>query len=184
AYANQVDLGAFFGDDWRVKPNLTVSLGLRWETQTNIHDWRDWAPRVGFAWAPGQRKNNPRPKTVIRGGFGMFYYRLSEGTVLAAERVNGINQQSFVILNPGFFPLIPSISQISQFARGQTIQEISSLLRAPYIMQSAIGVDRQLPHNITVSVNYMNSHGVHQFRSRNINAPLPGTYTGIQGSGV
>ncbi len=184
AYVDQVDLGAFIGDDWRVRPNLTVSLGLRWETQTNIHDWKDWAPRIGFAWAPAQSKNNPRPKTVIRGGFGMFYDRLSEGSVLAAERFNGINQQSFVISNPDFFPLIPPISQISQFARGQTIQQISSLLRAPYIMQSAIGVDRQLPHNITVSVNYMNSHGVHQFRSRNINAPLPGTYTGVQGSGV
>ncbi len=58
---NQVDVGAFVGDDWRVKPNLTLSLGLRFETQTNIHDWHDWAPRIGFAWAPGQSKNNPRP---------------------------------------------------------------------------------------------------------------------------
>ena len=184
AEVGQVDLGAFIGDDWRVRPNLTLSLGLRWETQTNIHDWRDWAPRIGFAWAPGQSKNNPRPKLVVRGGFGMFYDRLSEGNVLSAERFNGLLQQSYVISNPDFFPLIPPISQISQFARGQTIQQISSILRAPYIMQSAIGVDRQLPHNITVSVNYMNSHAVHQFRSRNINAPLPGTYTGVQGSGV
>ena len=58
---NLVDVGAFVGDDWRVKPNLTLSLGLRFETQTNIHDWHDWAPRIGFAWAPGQSKNNPRP---------------------------------------------------------------------------------------------------------------------------
>jgi outer membrane receptor protein involved in Fe transport len=77
---NQVDVGAFVGDDWRVKPNLTLSLGLRFETQTNIHDWHDWAPRVGFAWAPGQSKNNPRPKTVFRGGFGIFYDRVSEQT--------------------------------------------------------------------------------------------------------
>ncbi len=78
ANVNQVDVGAFVGDDWRVKPNLTLSLGLRFETQTNIHDWHDWAPRIGFAWAPGQSKNNPRPKTVFRGGFGIFYDRVSE----------------------------------------------------------------------------------------------------------
>ena len=57
---NTTDVGAFLGDDWRVKPNLTLSLGLRFETQTQIHDWHDWAPRVGFAWAPGQSK-------IIRG---------------------------------------------------------------------------------------------------------------------
>jgi hypothetical protein len=184
ANVSQVDLGTFVGDDWRVKPNLTVSMGLRWETQTNIHDWRDWAPRVGFAWAPGQSKNNPRPKTVFRGGFGIFYDRFSESSVLNAERFNGINQQSYTVTNPDFFPVIPSLSQIAGFAQGQTIQEYSSKLRAPYILQGAIGIDRQLPHNITVSVNYMKSHGVHEFRSRDINAPLPGTYTGLRGSGV
>jgi len=180
----QVDLGAFVGDDWRVRPNLTLSLGLRWETQTNIHDWHDWAPRIGFAWAPGQSKNNPRPKTVFRGGFGFFYDRFSAGNSLTAERFNGINEQAFLVANPLFFPTIPSVSQISQFARGQSIQVIDSNLRAPYIMQGAIGIERQLPKNITVAVNYLSSHGLHQFRSRDINAPLPGTYTGVQGSGV
>src|SRR5262249_14743866 len=177
AYANQVDLGAFFGDDWRVKPNLTLSLGLRYETQTNIHDWHDWAPRIGFAWAPGQRKNNPRPKTVIRGGFGLFYDRFSENNVLTAERYNGITQQQYVLVNPTFYPAIPSISQISQFSTSRTIQEISASLRAPYIMQSAFTVERQLPRNSTVSVSYLNSHGLHHLRSEDINAPAQGTYT-------
>jgi len=185
AEVGQIDLGAFIGDDWRVKPNLTVSLGLRYETQSNIHDWRDFAPRIGFAWAPGQSKNNPRPKTVFRGGFGMFYDRFSEGNVLTAERFNGINQQSLVVTKPPFFPNIPSISQIAQLAEvQQTIQEIDSNLRAPYILQGAIGIERQLPRNITIAVNYLTSHGLHQFRSRDINAPLPGTFTDKPGSGV
>jgi outer membrane receptor protein involved in Fe transport len=50
---HQFDAGIFGGDDWRVRPNLTLSLGLRYETQTNIHDWRDFAPRLAVAWAPG-----------------------------------------------------------------------------------------------------------------------------------
>src|SRR5262249_4137368 len=74
----QVDIGAFVQDDWRVKPNLTLSLGLRYETQTNIHDWRDIAPRLGFAWAPGSGGRQGRAKIVIRGGFGMFYDRIVE----------------------------------------------------------------------------------------------------------
>jgi len=181
ANVNQVDIGAFVGDDWRVKPNLTLSLGLRYETQTNIHDWRDWAPRIGFAWAPGQSKNNPRPKTVFRGGFGIFYDRFSESNVLTAERYNGIAQQQYVIQNPDFYPAIPSISQLT--LKTQTVQEIASSLRAPYIIQSALTVERQLPKNTTLSVSYVNSHGLHEFRSADINAPLPGTYTG-PGTGV
>ena len=58
----------------------------------------------------------------------------------------------------------------------QAIYKIDSHLRAPYIIQSAIGIERQLPKNITLSLNYTNSRGLHQLRSRNINAPLPGTY--------
>ena len=57
---SQVDLGAFVGDDWKVRPNLTINLGLRYETQSNIHDWRDFAPRIGVAWAPGAIRQDRR----------------------------------------------------------------------------------------------------------------------------
>ena len=72
---SQYDVGLFAQDDWRVRPNLTFSYGLRYEWQTNITDHGDFAPRMGFAWAPGNAKNG-RQKTVIRGGFGMFYDRV------------------------------------------------------------------------------------------------------------
>jgi hypothetical protein len=182
---NQVDAGLFVGDDWRVRPNLTLSLGLRWETQTNIHDHSDWAPRVGFAWAPGQlAKGASRPKTVFRGGFGIFYDRFSEQNIETADRFNGVTQQQYVVTNPNFFPNIPTSAELLQYATQQTIHTISSQLHAPYLIQSAFGVERQLPRNTTVAVTYTNSHGLHQLRSRDINAPLPGTFTGTAGSGV
>ncbi len=71
-----------------------------------------------------------------------------------------------------------------QYATQQTIHEISSQLRAPYLIQSAIGVERQLPRNTTLAVTYTNSHGLHELRSRDINAPLPGTFNGTPGSGI
>ena len=180
----QSDVGAFVGDDWRTQPNLTLSLGLRYETQTNIHDWNDWAPRFGIAWAPGQSKNNPRTKTVFRGGFGMFYDRFAETNVLTAERYNGITQQEYIVTNPTFYPTIPSLSEIQQIgATSQTIYQIDSHLRAPYIMQGAATVERQLPRNTTLSVSYLRSHGLHELREEDINAPAPGTYTG-PGTGV
>src|SRR4029077_17852087 len=67
------DAGLYAQDDWRVRPNITLSLGLRFETQNSIHDHDDWAPRLGIAWGIGGR--SAPPKVVLRGGFGVFYDR-------------------------------------------------------------------------------------------------------------
>ena len=179
---HQIDAGLFVGDDWRIRPNFTLSAGLRYETQTNIHDWRDFGPRIAIAWAPASGPK-ARPKTVIRAGFGTFYDRFFLSNTLAAERYNGIVQQQFVVTNPDFFPNIPSLTGLQ--ATPQAIQEVSSRLRAPYTMQSSVSVERQLPAHTTLALTYTNSRSVHVFRSEDINAPLPGTYVrGVQNSGV
>ena len=180
----QTDVGLYVQDDWRLRPNVTLSLGLRYETQTNIHDWHDLGPRVGFAWAPGARGSRPG-KTVVRGGFGMFYDRFSEGLVLQAERFNGITQQQYVVINPNFYPVVPAIGSLTGDQTTQSIRSISKDLRTPYIMQTAIGVERQLPRNTTFAVTFTNSHAVHLLRARDINAPLAGTFDpAIVGSGL
>ena len=174
--ASQTDVGAFVSDDWRVRPNLTLSLGLRYETQTNIHDWRDFGPRLGIAWAPGGRSKGGRPKTVLRAGSGFFYDRFGLSNTLTALPYNGIVQQQYVIANPDFFPTIPLAASLAGFQTTQAIRAVSSTLLSPYIVQSAVSVERELPFNTTVAVTYANSHGLHMLRSRNTNAPLPGTY--------
>ncbi|HVI79989.1 MAG TPA: TonB-dependent receptor, partial [Candidatus Acidoferrum sp.] len=171
-----VDAGIFAGDEWKVKPNLTLSLGMRYEVQTNINDWRDLAVRIGAAWAPGASSARSRAKSVIRAGFGIFYDRFSLGNTLTADRYNGVNQQQYVVANPDFFPTVPEPSSLTGSVPPSAIQEVSSALRAPYLMQSALGFERELPRNTTVAVTYANSHGVHMLRSQNINAPVPGTY--------
>jgi hypothetical protein len=174
---HQMDAGLFAGDDWKLMPNFTLSLGVRYEMQTNISDHNDWAPRIGFAYALGGPKN-PKPKTVIRGGFGMFYDRFGLGNTLAADRFNGQVEQQYVVTNPLFYPTIPSISSLAGAVSTQVIQEKDSNLHAPYLMQSAMTLERQLPSNTTVAMTYTNSHGLHELRSFDINAPLPGTYPG------
>lgn len=182
---HQVDLGLFAGDEWHARPNLTASFGLRYETQTNLHDWRDLAPRLGLAWAPKGVKSGGRPKTVVRVGFGMFYDRFALANTLAAMRFNGQNQRRYVVANPEFFPNVPSPASLGVAAAPQSIEEISSSLRAPYLMQSAITVERQLPANTAIAATYTNAHGLHLFRSDDINAPLPGTFNAaVPGSGV
>ena len=172
---HQMDVGIFVGDEWRIRPNFTLNLGLRYETQSNIHDWRDLAPRLAFAWAPGGT-GQKRAKTVLRAGFGIFYDRFGLGNTLAAQRFNGLVQQQLVVPNPDFFPNVPAPSTLQGFQATQAIQQISSRMRAPYILQSAVTIERQLPANTTMAVTYTNSHGLHLFRSEDINAPLPGTY--------
>jgi hypothetical protein len=174
AMVGQVDVGLFLGDDWRVRPNFTFTYGVRYETQTNIADHADFSPRLGFAWAPGN-KGKSRAKTVIRAGFGIFYTRNNEQNTLLAERFNGVNQIQYTVVNPNFFTQIPPVLP----AATSTRRIISSDLRTPYYLQSAISLERQLPHNTTVAATYTISDGLHEFMTRNINAPIPESYTGI-----
>ncbi len=177
----QFDLGAFVQDDWRIFPNFTLNAGLRYETQNNIHDHMDWAPRIGFAWAPGARGKS-QSKTVIRGGYGIFYDRISQNNVLQTLRFNGVTQTNYLITAASgtadaalaYYPAVPPVSVLN--VSNQALYIFSHNLRAPYMGQLAIGVDRQLPGRTQVSVNFVNTRGVHELRQRNINAPLPGTY--------
>ena len=102
----QMDFGPFMQDDWRVRPNLTVSLGLRWESQTNINDHSDWAPRAAFAWSPGVKANSTgRAKTVVRGGWGMFYDRFAIANVENAYRYSSGDSalQTYTLDNPTIY---------------------------------------------------------------------------------
>ncbi|MGA3024622.1 MAG: carboxypeptidase-like regulatory domain-containing protein [Bryobacteraceae bacterium] len=185
ASVSYVDVEPFVTDDWKIRPNLTISTGLRWEAQNHVHDWTDFAPRFGFAWSPGASKPSMHPSTVIRGGFGLFYTRFSSDYTLAAERNNGVLEQVYTVTNPTFFPNIPPLSLLQADPAFSSIIRVPKDLQAPYIIQSAIGVDRQLGKNTTLSVNYMFSHGEHMLLSEDVNAPLPGTYVpGQQDSGV
>ncbi|MCA1630737.1 MAG: TonB-dependent receptor, partial [Acidobacteria bacterium] len=95
ADVSQTDVGLFVQDDWRVRPNFTLSGGLRYENQTNISSSFNFAPRLSFAYSLG--KAQARPKTVLRGGVGVFYSRVSDNLTLQANRFNGTNQQQFFI---------------------------------------------------------------------------------------
>src|SRR6185503_2405265 len=114
AGVTQKDYGLFIQDDWRVRPNLTLSAGLRYEYQTNAASKFNFAPRVALAWSPGAANSARPPKMVIRLGAGIFYNRFSENSVLQANRFDGENQHQFFVsetplfINGQFVPPVPS----------------------------------------------------------------------------
>ena len=120
----QTDLGVFVADDWRMRPNFTLNLGLRVETQNNIDLRASIGPRIGLAWAPG---SGPRPKTVIRAGTGLFYSRFLLSDVLTARRFNGLTQRQISISKPDFFPSAPVFDMTPTGFAGN-IQQLSPTL--------------------------------------------------------
>jgi hypothetical protein len=171
ANVNRFDVGIFVTDDWRLRSNFTLSLGLRYEDQTNISNMADFAPRIGFAWAVDQRKNHVA-KTVIRGGTGFFYDRVGTGLTLSALRYNGITQQQYVVANPTFFPTVPSLATLAGDLQPTSTTEIYKGLVAPRVFQSGLSLERQLPKNTVATVTWAFSRGMHYLLSRDINAPL------------
>jgi len=121
------------------------------------------------AWGVGSNA-----KTVIRLGSGVFYDRFPLANTLTARRCS--LQRQYVISAPDFFPHVPPPALLAGVQSPRVVEEVSASMRALYIVQSAVAVERQLPWHTTVSVTYANAHGVHMLRSRNINAPLPGTF--------
>ena len=195
ASVRQVDLGAFIQDEWRLRPNLTFTMGLRYERQTNISSNYNFAPRVFFAWAPGGTSvgggpgapaSSSSPKMVIRGGMGVFYDRFGERATLLANRFNGSNQLDFRVfdqarLDETVFTLngatnVPTVESLTAFAAPQIVRQIAPNFQAPTFVMTAVNLERQLPSKFTMFLVAFNYRGKHLLRVRNLNAPLPGTY--------
>jgi len=177
AEVRQWDVGPFIQDDWKLRPDFTLSAGLRYQYQTNVKSKLLFAPRLSFAWTPWF---NPKgqPKTVIRGGAGIFYDLIRTSVTLQANRYNGSTEQQYIVTDPGLlalFPNVPTNAALTALSQPQTIWRRVSDLTEPYYIQSSISVERSLPRNTTISISYVDTRGLHQLRSRNLNAPAPGT---------
>ncbi len=208
ADVSQTDLGVFLQDDWRVRPNITFSYGLRYEVQTNTASRYDFAPRVAVAWSPGAANSARPPKMVIRLGTGFFYNRFSEGSTLTVNRNNGVNLRQFFVVEESGIPdprtvaeqQNPSVAAtyavLNQFSP-TTIPDLSGVpltqqivwekdpnIQNPTVFATGIQVERQLPRNITMFAGFYNIRIVHVIRARDVNAPLPGTITQLTPLGI
>jgi Carboxypeptidase regulatory-like domain len=208
ADVSQTDYGVFIQDDWRIKPNLTFSFGLRYETQTNAHSKYDFAPRLAVAWSPGAANSARPPKMVIRFGTGFFYNRFNENNTLQVNRFNGVNVLQTAIIEPTDRDTPPSVAEqllpnvsgiygiLNQWSptsvpsvagippTQQITWQVDPNLQVPTVWVAGTQVERQLPRNITMFVGFYNIRIVHVIRARDINAPLPITITELTPNGI
>jgi hypothetical protein len=187
--------GGYIQDDWRVRRNVTVNLGLRYEPTTVFSEvsgkmtnlssltaatptagnplmqnptLRNFAPRVGFAWDPFGNG-----KTAVRGGFGLFDilplpYQFVIADVVAAPffRAGAISSPGTGTFYTGGTPLLGATS-----AQGAYFQNNP---KRDYVMQWNLNVQRELTPNLAATVGYVGSHGVHEpFRTEEFDNVTP-----------
>ena len=187
--ANVFDAGLFFQDDWKVNRFLTLSGGLRYETQNHC-DHTDFGPRFAFAYAVDGHKKGTQTKTVVRAGFGFFYDRFRNESLMTLEQANGgpNSQHQITIANPTCYSetsLKDALSNSGSNA-GSNCNSGSSTIpqtytiapdyHSPYSQQFGATVERQLGRAATFTLTYLHTYGVHQLTTRNANAYLPGTF--------
>jgi hypothetical protein len=164
-------LGAFIEDNIRLKPNLSVYLGMRYYFQNSFHDDpNNFAPRFGFAYAPTKHGS-----TVIRGGAGVFYDRTGPSPIADLLLFNGVNLLRFIVNNPVIQnpgnPTPPPINVPT------SVVVLDPRAGIPYSVQYSVGVERQVTAKSTFSAAFVGSRSIDAFRSIDANAPLPPNYS-------
>jgi len=163
------ELGTFVQDDIRLRPGLSLSLGLRYEWQKDVPNCNNFAPRFAFAFAPGKEQ-----KTVFRGGMGVFYQNTDADVIGTMLRLNGKAVHEIVLSNPSYPD--PFFGEPIGQILPSSIVRFAPALRLPYIVQYSAGIERQLQKSTTFTATYVGTKGFDFFRSRDINAPLPPLY--------
>jgi outer membrane receptor for ferrienterochelin and colicin len=162
---------AFAQDSWRVRGNVTLNLGVRYDTETawgaapkvNVPDPRlNFSPRLGFAWDP---KGDGR--TAVRGGYGRYYDQIflnvTENITLATQSVG------VTIINPGY-PDPYSRGTVAPPSKPSTIVA-SPAIKTPHTDTFSLGVKREVMKGMALSVDVVDTRGHDLYNSPDINYP-------------
>lgn len=181
--STMADVGLYYQDDWTARKNLELSYGVRWESQSGIQNQSNWAPRISFAYSLGSSRK--QAKTVIRGGYGIFYDRFGLDNQMQADRLNDSANSPLheaVIENPTCYDPtsvtaadLTNCQQAGSSSSKTAVYELGPHVHAGVNNEAAASLQRQLTKGSTVSVTYVYTLGQHMTVTRNANAPqVPG----------
>jgi hypothetical protein len=183
-FQSNPNVGFFGQDEWRVRPNFIINAGLRYDLQflpSPIQtDTNNFAPRLGFAYAPGDRK------TVIRASFGIYYDRIPLRATSNALQRDG---SKYIVVqfapSQAAAPVFPNIlaAQPTTLITKPNITLIDPNIETSYSEQANFQVERELPGNALISVGYLHLRGLHIIVSRNVNVPTVPASAGIPNLG-
>ena len=159
--------GWFVQDDYRLRRNLMINLGLRHDFQSHLQDWVNFSPRVGISWTPAARA-----RTVLRASVGIFHSPLDDGTYRQTLLVNGRRQSDLVIASPGYPD--PFSAGVTMAATPPSIIRARANLGMPSNRRYSLGVDQPLGKFVRWRATVSRQTGANLFRSRNVNAPVDG----------
>jgi len=159
----------FVQDDIRLRPGLTLGLGMRYDRQKFLADANNFAPRASLAWKLGKEGN-----MVLRTGAGVFYNRTDSSAIRDSLRFDGERLRRIVISNPSYPDPNLGSGEISDVP--PSIVRFAPDLRFPYLTQFSLGLERKLPRSLMLTVSYVRVRGTKLLRSVDRNAPLPPDY--------
>ena len=167
----------YWQDDIRTTRTLTISVGVRQEMQSLIADKLNVMPRAGLTYSPRSSR------TIVRGGYGLFYDWYDSNLYDQTLRVNGIAQRDVRVNCPGYpdafaasaDPLcLASLGGVPIVQPGGRIQAGPDL-RMPQVHQASASIEHPIGANLRAMVTYQMLRGRNQMRSRDINTPDPVT---------
>lgn len=162
-YSN-AQFGVYLQDDIRVRKNLTLSPGVRYEVQTHVSDYNNIGPRFGVTWSPFKSG-----KTSVQLGGGIFYDWFSTGTYEQTLRVDGIRQQELDIVNPSYPDpgSVGAISAVNKYLLGGD-------LRMSRNSEIVANVNQQITKLVSGNLGYTDQWTSGIARGLNLNAPVNG----------
>jgi hypothetical protein len=183
-FQSNPNVGMFVQDEWRLRSDLTINAGLRYDLQFLPDpiqtDTDNIAPRLGIVYAPGDRK------TVIRASFGLYYDRIPLRATSNALQRDG-SKYLIVQLSPTQpgAPVFPNIltAQPTTLPTRPNITRIDPNIESSYSQQANLQIERELPGNAVVSIGYLRLRGLHIILSRNANVPTVPASAGIPNLG-
>jgi hypothetical protein len=168
----QAEFSAYIQGEWRMNPRAQLSFGTRYQAQQHLNDYNNVAPTLGLSYQLSTRQNW---QTVIRVGGRMNYQTFSMGSweSLLRNSGSGAYQTNYQLENPAYpFPDFNLL--VAQATQATSIRVRAEDFVAGYSIQPSLSIDQSLPKGHRLSFNFQISRGVHQNRTRNINAPYPG----------